>query len=100
MFVRKKAAAALGASLIALSAVTATAMPADAIVEKKDGGKWSHGSNPLKVWSNYYHPKKRHGSSVEGIKHVKSRCVGKKKWSRASTMPNWFGGNHAWYYFC
>ena len=97
MFVRKKAAAAIGASLIALSAVTAA--PADAIVEYPEGGIWNHGTSG-RVWSNYYHPKKRHGSSVHGKKYVKSRCVGKKKWSHASTKRGWFGGNHTWYRFC
>ncbi len=98
MFVRKKAAAALGASLIALSAVTA--MPADARTVKIEGGIWDRGTDWASVWSNYYHPKKRHGSSVKGSYYKPSPCVGKKKWSRASAPRSWFGVNRAWYHFC
>lgn len=97
MFVRKKAAAAIGASLIALSAVTAA--PADAIREKREGGIWDHGVSWSRVWSHYYHPKKRHRSSVKGAFYVKSHCVSKKKWSRASA-PRALWGNRAWYHFC
>ena len=97
MFVRKKAAAAIGASLIALSAVTA--MPADAKIDYVDGGTWDHGVSWTKVWSNYKHNKKRHGSSVKGKRFVDSGCVGKGKTSRAETKRAWFG-NRANYNFC
>ena len=96
MFVRKKAAAALGASLIALSAVTAA--PADA-TDKDRGGTWNSGVSRTKVWSHYYHPKKRHRTSVKGVYYVDSGCVGKKKWARASA-PRALRGNRAWYGFC
>ena len=97
MFVRKKAAAAIGASLIALSAVTA--MPADAKIDYVGGGTWDHGVGWTKVWSNYKHNKKRHGSSVKGTRFVDSGCVAKGKWSRASTKRALWG-NRTWYYFC
>ena len=98
MFVRKKAAAALGASLIALSAVTA--MPADAKVEYVNGGVWDHGVSRTKVWARFYHKKKRHGVAVRGVSYADSGCVGPRKWARASAQRSWFGGNHTWYRFC
>ena len=97
MFVRKKAAAALGASLIALS--TVTAMPADAEVVKRGGGTWDRGVGDGKVWSHYHHPKKRHGSSARGKYFVDSGCVAKKKVSRASAPKAWWG-NRTNYNFC
>ncbi|CRH85725.1 bacteriocin%2C lactococcin 972 family [Chlamydia trachomatis] len=98
MFVRKKAAAGLGASLIALSAVTA--MPADAKVEYVDGGVWDHGVSRTKVWANYKHNKKRYGVAVQGVYYADSGCVGPRKWARASAPRAWWGGNRAWYYIC
>lgn len=96
MSARKKAAATIGASLIALS--TFTAMP-DAVAKSPGGGIWSHGISATKVWSDYYHKKKRHGSAVKGLYFVDSGCVAKKKWSRASA-PRALWGNRSWYYFC
>ncbi len=98
MFVRKKAAAALGASLIAVSAVTA--MPVDAKAEYVDGGVWDHGVSRTTIWANYKHNKKRHGVVVRGRYFHDSGCVAEKKWAHASTPRAWWGGNRAWYYFC
>ncbi len=97
MFVRKKAAAALGASLIALSAVTA--MPAEAAKVERDGGIWNRGIGRTTVWSHYKHNKKRHGSSVKGKRFVDSGCVAKKKVSRAETKRALWG-NRTNYNFC
>lgn len=29
-----------------------------------EGGTWQYGANPVKMWSNYWHANKCHGSSV------------------------------------
>ena len=99
MFVRKKAAAALGASLIALSAVTA--MPADADVmsetalEEGDGNAWSNGLNACCVWPSSYHKKKRYSAAVERVRLRDPRCVARNKWLRPSAPHAWRGGNRA-----
>ncbi len=97
MFVRKKAAATLGASLIALSAITA--VPADADAASLGKGSRSDDDGPY-ITSTFYHPKKRHGAAVQGVYYADSGCVGKKKWAHASAPRAWWGGNRAWHYFC
>ena len=97
MFVRKKAAAALGASLIALS--TVTAMPADAKVKYVDGGVWEDGVSRTEAWARYKHNKKRHGVVVRTMYFHDSGCVAKKKWARVSVPRRWWGKRFS-YYFC
>lgn len=98
MSARKKAAATIGASLIALSAVTA--MPADAKVKYVDGDVWEEGVSRTEAWARYKHNKKRHGVVVRGRYFHDSGCVAKKKWAHASAPRAWWGGNRAWHYFC
>ncbi len=97
MFVRKKAAAALGASLIALS--TVTAMPADAKVKYVHGGVWEEGVSRTEAWARYKHNKKRHGVLARGWYYVDSGCVAKKKWARVSVPRGWWGKGFS-PYFC
>ncbi|MEV6957413.1 lactococcin 972 family bacteriocin [Streptomyces sp. NPDC051183] len=58
---RLKAAVAAGVIVLGL------ATPAMAQTVEVSGGKWSYGTNSNdQVYSNFYHDKKCHGSSVKG----------------------------------
>lgn len=73
-----------------------------AMGEAKDGGQWHHGNSGGRVWSNYWHPKVKHGSSVQGRTYVDSGCVSPNIWSRAQTKSKitpW-GVDGSYYRFC
>lgn len=60
-------------------------------------GTWDKGSEYGIVWSNYYHPFRVHGTTVVGIKTVRSPNVLPGEWSYATTDAMWWGTNHAFY---
>lgn len=75
---------------------TAIALAAQANV---DGGTWSYGVNDTHVYSNYYHPTCKHGSTAEGTFTARSGCVGPGQTSYASAPKKW-RGNQSYYSFC
>ncbi|MDO4718697.1 MAG: lactococcin 972 family bacteriocin [Propionibacteriaceae bacterium] len=98
----KKALASLSLA-ICLSATSAAT--ASAVIVSAGGGTWNYGiANwlPSMNWSNYYHPSKKHGSSVTGDAGlVRSACVGKRSWAYASAWDkNPFRIDHAYWRYC
>lgn len=67
------------------------------------GGTWDYGTkivgvNKKQVYSNYYHAKKTHKSSVSiGTTFVSSGWVSKGKTSYASATGSWKAETHAYY---
>lgn len=114
-------AGVLGASGIANASETLDPIPADASAYEevalgsgglqalatkypKEGGKWNYGTTGPNgggtVYSNYYHPKKSHGSTVVNANKVTNRSpvAAKGKWSNASTtaIPNQVDRAYYW----
>ncbi|MFD7107187.1 lactococcin 972 family bacteriocin [Streptomyces celluloflavus] len=73
-----KAVAAAGAIIVAVAA------PAMAVSEDAEGGRWSHDVGANYVYSNYFHKKVFHSSSVEGAYWAKSGCQKEGVWAKAS----------------
>lgn len=57
-----------------------------------EGGTWQYGSNPAKMWSNYWHTSRCHGSSVV-TSTAKSRSIDTASghWSYAQIWGHGFG---------
>lgn len=92
---RKKITAAICGALLALmpvSGVFATTLP------NVNGGKWMYGAQPKHAWSSYYHPTRRHSSSLQdGIGRAAfSGPKPAKKWSEAN-LEWWIGRMHYYY---
>lgn len=96
MSTRKKVAAVMGATLISIASLNAF----PSFAEPRDGGDWQHGASGGRVWSNYWHTRFVHGSSVQGRDYVDSGCVAPNVWSRANARSRTFGSDGAWYRFC
>ncbi|MCJ1783505.1 lactococcin 972 family bacteriocin [Mammaliicoccus sciuri] len=68
-----------------------------------DGGSWNYGVSDTYVWSNYYHGKKAHYSTVIGANKFSSGYTPKGRWSKASSVrrPGWqiWKANKAYYGF-
>ncbi|MFJ2773243.1 lactococcin 972 family bacteriocin [Streptomyces sp. NPDC087300] len=73
-----KAAAAAGVIAIAVAA------PAVAASTDVSGGRWSYNVGGNYVYSNYFHKKTYHSSSVEGAYWAYSGCTKDGVWSKAS----------------
>jgi lactococcin 972 family bacteriocin len=69
-------------------------------VENAEGGTWDYGVNSKDVYSNYFHGKRKHGSSVKNGDGVnrRSALVNKNTWSRVS-LEKKYPGNKAYYRF-
>lgn len=85
------------ACMIAAGAI-GVAGPALAEVSYPSGGTWSHGTGDGEVWSDYYHPNRCHGSSVQGV-WFDEDYASAGYWSTASADDSW-GVDEAWYKFC
>lgn len=73
------------------------AAPAMAVTVDVGGGKWSYDEGANSAWSNYYHSKNRHASSVNiGQTVFKSGCTAAGKWSLASGGKS---GGLIYYYY-
>lgn len=71
-----------------LSAATIAVAPsvyAVAVTSYPSGGTWEYSTDGSTIWSNYYHSKKSHGSSVRNCKGKLTRSpnVTKGKWANA-----------------
>ncbi|MBF0772932.1 lactococcin 972 family bacteriocin [Mammaliicoccus sciuri] len=68
-----------------------------------DGGTWNYGVSSQYVWSNYYHGKKTHYTSVRGRYWATSGYTPKGRWSKISAQkrPGWqiWKVNKAYYGF-
>lgn len=84
------------AAILAIAAVPVSAA-------QVAGGTWDYGTkivglNKKQVYSNYFHSKKTHKSSVTiGTTYVKSGWVAKGKTSYASATGSWMAETHAYY---
>jgi lactococcin 972 family bacteriocin len=87
------------AAAVGLFAV-GVAAPAFATTEYPEGGTWYYGVEWSENYSDYHHPDKFHGSSVEnGNGLVRSDCELLRSWAYASQPATWWG-NKAHYRFC
>ncbi|MFC8823696.1 lactococcin 972 family bacteriocin [Streptomyces rochei] len=85
------------AALASAAIVLGVAAPAMAITVDVGGGKWSYDEGANTAWSNFYHSKNKHASSVKiGENLFRSGCTSAGKWSLASGGKN--GGDINWYY--
>lgn len=91
-------------STLMIAGVLATStVPALAATANVGGGVWDYGTkvagiNQKKVYSNYYHAKKKHKSSVSiGTLAVSSGWVAKGDTSYASAKGEWDADTHAYY---
>ncbi|TXK18985.1 lactococcin 972 family bacteriocin [Homoserinibacter sp. GY 40078] len=91
------------AAIVAAGLVAGGAVAAHATTEYVGGGKWSYGvyepANTVYVYSNYYHPSKKHRSTVQvhnGTQYrSKDAPAGKTAEIERATS---YGGNKAWWY--
>lgn len=51
------------------------------------------------MWSNYHHPDRCHGASVQG-KWYDEDYAGAGSWARASADDRWYAVDQAYYKFC
>ncbi|KQB84203.1 lactococcin 972 family bacteriocin [Corynebacterium oculi] len=100
MSVSKKFSRGLAATALSGALVAGGAAAALAVQVNVDGGTWNYGTGGGKVWSNYHHPTKRHGSSVQGKHYADSGCVNAGQWSYASAPDRSFRADHSYYRFC
>ena len=94
----------VGAVLAAALAV-GVAPAAQATVVHVGGGTWNYGVEsifPSWNWSDYYHPSRRHRSSVTGDQGlIRSRCTAPGQWSRVRAWDsNPFRIDHAYWSYC
>ena len=85
------------ATLAATAAVMGMATPAFADVAYVSGGTWNYGTGGGRVWSDYYHGRNCHRSSVQGQYYVSSGNVRAGLWSRASAPDRLFAVDHSYY---
>ncbi|WP_018118431.1 lactococcin 972 family bacteriocin [Corynebacterium mastitidis] len=100
MFLRKKITRGLAATALSGALVAGGAAAALATQVNVDGGTWNYGVEGGKVWSNYYHGARSHGSSVQGKHYADSGCVGADQWSYASAPDRFGRADHSYYRFC
>ncbi|MEU4731520.1 lactococcin 972 family bacteriocin [Streptomyces sp. NPDC023588] len=74
--------------------VAAVATPA--MADNVSGGIWNYGVSDGKVYSNYYHPDKCHGSSVQGAYYASSGNAPSGTWALASAAKA-VSGNKSYY---
>ncbi|HZG07301.1 MAG TPA: lactococcin 972 family bacteriocin [Streptomyces sp.] len=75
--------------------VVTGATPALATVVNIDGGTWDYGAGTAKVWSDYYHKDKCHGSTSVG-EYIDSDEAAKGSWSITQATPK-LSGNETYY---
>ncbi|WPF66572.1 MULTISPECIES: lactococcin 972 family bacteriocin [unclassified Corynebacterium] len=91
---RGLAATALSGALVAGGAAAALAAQVNV-----GGGIWTYGTDGGQVYSNYYHPTARHGSTAVGTITANSGCVNPGLTSYASAPKKW-RGNQSYYRLC
>jgi lactococcin 972 family bacteriocin len=96
------AAPAPGAHVDAITTWGGVSMPAGDNTPQygahPEGGTWSHGTNDG-VYSNYYHPSKRHGSTAMNGRGNSNRVTGiaSGSWSYASISKTTAGNSAYWH---
>lgn len=53
-----------------------------------DGGSWNYGVSDTYVWSNYYHGKKAHYTTVQGRRWASSGYTNRGRWAKVSAESN------------
>ncbi|MBC3185963.1 lactococcin 972 family bacteriocin [Corynebacterium sp. zg-331] len=92
---RSLAATALSGALVAGGAAAALAIQVNV-----DGGTWSYGINSTHVYSNYYHPTTKHGSTAVGTFTADSGCQDPNLWAKASAPKRSYAVDKSYYRFC
>lgn len=87
------------AGILSAGLVLSGAGAANAAISYVGGGTWDHGVTYTtnKVWSNYYHPDRAHGSTACNKDSCnRSATVPPKRWSYASIRASWGGNTTYW----
>lgn len=96
----KKAKKALVTVLVAAGITMGTAGAASAAVEYVGGGTWDHGVTSDRVYSNYLHQLRCHGSTAVGTRTVRSSDTAAGRWSYASAPKAWINNQRYWRSSC
>ena len=82
---------------IGATALTGTSA-ANAVTRGAEGGTWAYGVGRT-TYSDYYHPRQKHGSTACNALQICDRKVNVKagQWSRASIWKTW-SGNTAYFH--
>lgn len=94
-------------ALLCAITLAATVGTVSAKVVSVSGGSWDYGTENIptwnnwlkqRVWSNYYHASRVHGSTAAGKTVVFSGWINKGRWSYASTNTGVMGIADSSYY--
>ncbi|WP_026119313.1 lactococcin 972 family bacteriocin [Nocardiopsis ganjiahuensis] len=86
--------------LVAAGISVGTAGAASAVVSSVGGGTWDRGTVSDRVYSNYLHNSRCHGSTAVGVHTVRSANTGAGNWSRASVAKAWTNNQTYWRNTC
>lgn len=86
--------------LIAAGISVGTASTASAVVSSVGGGTWDRGVVSERVYSNYLHNSRCHGSTAVGTSTVRSADTRAGLWSRASVRKAWTNNQMYWRNSC
>ena len=89
---RRTAALTLATSILAVG----FAVPAFAGTQNVSGGIWNYGTGGGRVWSDYFHAKNCHSSSVQG-QWFDSDSASRGQWSEAWAQDRRFSVDHSYY---
>lgn len=87
----------VGTTLATGVMLLAFASPALAATAYVGGGTWNYGTGAGRVWSDYLHNTKCHGSSVQGQYYASSGNVSPRYWARASAPDRRWVADHSYY---
>ncbi|WP_431871375.1 lactococcin 972 family bacteriocin [Nocardiopsis eucommiae] len=73
---------------------------AAAAVSHVGGGIWDRGVVSDRVYSNYLHESRCHGSTAVGVRTVRSADTSAGLWSRASVQKAWVNNQMYWRNTC
>ncbi|WP_084392676.1 MULTISPECIES: lactococcin 972 family bacteriocin [Nocardiopsis] len=86
--------------LVAAGISVGTAGAASAVVSNVGGGTWDRGIVAERVYSNYLHNSRCHGSTAVGTSTVRSPNTSAGSWARASVQKSWTNNQTYWRNSC
>ncbi|WP_083927589.1 lactococcin 972 family bacteriocin [Nocardiopsis prasina] len=91
---------ALVTVLVAAGISAGAAGTASAAVSNVGGGIWDRGIVSDRVYSNYLHNSRCHGSTAVGVSTVRSPNTAAGSWARASVRQAWTNNQMYWRNSC